>query len=100
MVVPTQQPEVGEVGEVGGTTVLPVPDVVRLAERGAEGAAGFGAVLVAGDEDVPLGVADVAGRPSDIEHATRAVHDHAADPAITRDPLQRRPRQPLPVCRQ
>jgi hypothetical protein len=59
VVVPAQQ---AEIGEVGGTTVFPVPDVVRFAEAGAEIAAGFGAVLVAGDEGVPLGVADVAGR--------------------------------------
>jgi len=59
VVVPTQE---HEVVEVGGPAVLPVPEVVRFAAPGSDGAAGFGAVLVAGDEVNPL-LADVFNLP-------------------------------------
>jgi len=94
VVVPAQE---FEVGEVGGSAVFPVPDVMRFAAAGFCGAAGFGAVAVAGDERGPLGVGDGAVGPPDVEHTRRAVHDHAADPAVARDPLERGARQPLAV---
>src|SRR5947207_9364169 len=62
VVVPAQQ---SEVGEVGGSAERPVPDVMRFAEARGHGAAGCGAVAVAGDQGVPLGGGDVAGAAAD-----------------------------------
>ena len=83
-----------EVGEVGGAAVFPVPDVVSFAEAGRDGAAGFGAVAVAGDERPPERAGNVAGGAADVDDEAVAVGDDAVDIAVTRQPFEGRLGEP------
>src|SRR5437870_99045 len=85
VVVPAEE---FEVGEVGGSAVGPVPDVVCFAEPGGHGAAGPLAVFVAGDERVPHGGADDAGGAADVEDLAGPVGDDATELAVTREALE------------
>src|SRR5438876_5204105 len=79
VVVPAEE---FEVGEVGGSAVGPVPDVMCFAVPGCHGAAGPLAVLVASDERFPYGEADHAGGASDVEDLAGAVGDDATEFAV------------------
>jgi len=83
-----------EVVEVGGAAVFPVPDVVSFTPAGEDGAAGCGAVPVAGDERPPQRRGDVAGGAADVDDEAVTVGDDPVDVAVTRQPFQRGARQP------
>jgi hypothetical protein len=85
VVVPAEE---FEVGEVGGSAVGPVDDVVGFAESGRHGASCPLAVFVAGDERVPHCDADDAGGAADVEDLAGAVGDDAAELAVACEPFE------------
>src|SRR6476469_5010783 len=71
--------EQGAVGQVGGSAVAPVHDVVGVAPGGGDGAAGEAAAVVAGGQGQALGAGEQAPAAAEVEGFAVAAEDQGDD---------------------